>query len=79
MDDRHKDTNKLLKKLPDSFGETVMEFAKLSTDAYRNGSMQGQLKMLQELQVYIEGKIDEIQKQYDQTEVGAVMKKVKDG
>ena len=76
-----KDTTEKLaiKKLPDSFGETVMEFAKLSTDAYRNGSMQGQLKMLQELQVYIEGKIDEIQKQYDQTEVGAIMKKVKDG
>ena len=72
-------TKDTTKKLPDSFGETVMEFAKLSTDAYRNGSMQGQLKMLQELQVYIEGKIDEIQKQYDQTEVGAIMKKVKDG
>jgi len=76
MDDKHADGRQ---KLPDSFGETVMEFAKLSTDAYRNGSMQGQLKMLQELQVYIEGKIDEIQKQYDQTEVGAMMKKVKDG
>ena len=73
------DTKDTTKKLPSSFGDTVMEFAKLSTDAYRNGSMQGQLKMLQELQVYIEGKIDEIQKQYDQTEVGAVMKKVKDG
>ena len=73
------DTKDTTKKLPDSFGETVMEFAKLSTDAYRNGSMHGQLKMLQELQVYIEGKVDEIQKQYDQTEVGAIMKKVKDG
>jgi hypothetical protein len=73
------DTKDTTKKLPSSFGDTVMEFAKLSTDAYRNGSMQGQLKMLQELQVYIEGKIDEIQKQYDQTEVGAIMKKVKDG
>ena len=73
------DTKDTTKKLPSSFGDTVMEFAKLSTDAYRNGSMQGQLKMLQELQVYIEGKIDEIQKQYDQTEVGAVMKKVRDG
>jgi hypothetical protein len=73
------DTKDTTKKLPSSFGDTVMEFAKLSTDAYRNGSMQGQLKMLQELQVYIEGKIDEIQKQYDQTEIGAIMKKVKDG
>ena len=73
------DTKNTITKLPDKFGDTEMEFAKLSTDAYRNGSMQGQLKMLQELQVYIEGKIDEIQKQYDQTEVGAIMKKVKDG
>jgi len=73
------DTKNTTTKLPDSFGDTVMEFAKLSTDAYRNGSMQGQLKMLQELQAYIEGKIDEIQKQYDQTEIGAIVKKVKDG
>ena len=73
------DTKDTTKKLPDSFGETVMEFAKLSTDAYRNGSMQGQLKMLDELHVHIQNKIDEIQKQYDQTEVGSIMKKVKDG
>jgi len=73
------DTKNTTTKLPESFGETVMEFAKLSTDAYRNGSMQGQLKMLEELQVHIQNKIDEIQKQYDQTEVGAIMKKVKDG
>ena len=73
------DTKETTKKLPDSFGETVMEFAKLSTDAYRNGSMQGQLKVLEELQREIQRKIDEVQKQYDQTEVGAIMKKVKDG
>ena len=71
-----KDTTK---KLPDKFGDTVMEFAKLSTDAYRNGSIQGQLKVLEELQRDIQRKIDELQKQYDQTEVGAIMKKVKDG
>ena len=73
------DTKETTKKLPDSFGETVMEFAKLSTDAYRNGSIQGQLKVLEELQRDIQRKIDELQKQYDQTEVGAIMKKVKDG
>ena len=48
-------------KLPDSFGETVMEFTKLSTDAYRNGSIQGQLKVLEELQRDIQRKIDELQ------------------
>ena len=73
------DTKNTTTKLPDDFGKQVMEFAKLSTDAYRNGSMQGQLKVLQELQVHIGHKIDEIQKQYDQTEIGAIMKKVKDG
>ena len=73
------DTKDTTKKLPDAFGDTVMEFAKLSTDAYRNGSIQGQLKVLEELQRDIQRKIDELQKQYDQTEVGAIMKKVKDG
>jgi len=73
------DTKDTTKKLPDSFGDTVMEFAKLSTDAYRNGSIQGQLKVLEELQRDIQRKIDELQKQYDQTEVGSIMKKVRDG
>ena len=76
MDDKHADGRQ---KLPDDFGKQVMEFTKLSTDAYRNGSMQGQLKLLQELQVHIQQKIDEIQKEYDQTEVGSIMKKVRDG
>ena len=71
-----KDTTK---KLPNTFGDEVMKFAKLTTDSYRNGSMQGQLKLLQELQVHIQQKIDEIQKEYDQTEVGSIMKKVRDG
>ena len=76
MDDKHADGRQ---KLPDDFGKQVLEFTKLSTDAYRNGSMQGQLKLLQELQVQIQQKIDEIQKEYDQTEVGSIMKKVRDG
>jgi len=57
MDDKHADGRQ---KLPDDFGKQVLEFTKLSTDAYRNGSMQGQLKLLQELQVHIQQKIDEI-------------------
>ena len=76
MDDKHADGRQ---KLPDDFGKQVLEFTKLSTDAYRNGSMQGQLKLLQELQVHMQQKIDEIQKEYDQTEVGSIMKKVRDG
>ena len=66
-------------KLPNSFGDTVMEFAKLSTDAYRNGSLVGQIKVLEELKTDIQHKIDKLQEQYDQTDVGAIMKKVKDG
>ena len=76
-----KDTTEKLaiKKLPDSFGDTVMEFAKLSTDSYRNGSLVGQIAVLKEIQNDIQHKIDKLQEQYDQTEVGAIMKKVKDG
>ena len=76
MDDKHADGRQ---KLPDDFGKQVLEFTKLSTDAYRNGSMQGQLKILRELQIHLQHKIDDIQKQYDQTEVGSIMKKVRDG
>ena len=73
------DTKDTTKKLPDSFGETVMEFAKLSTDSYTNGSLVGQIKVLEELKTDIQRKIDKLQEQYDQTDVGAVMKKVRDG
>ena len=73
------DTKDTTKKLPNDFGNTVMEFAKISTDAYRNGSLVGQIKVLEELKTDIQHRIDEIQKQYDQTEVGAIMKKARDG
>ena len=68
-----------IKKLPSNFGDTVMEFAKISTDAYHSGSLVGQITVLKEIQNDIQRKIDELQKKYDQTEVGAIMKKVKDG
>ena len=67
------------KKLPNDFGSTVMEFAKISTDAYRSGSLVGQITVLKEVQNDIQRRIDKLQDQYDQTDVGAVMKKVKDG
>ena len=73
------DTKNTTKKLPINFGDTVMEFAKLSTDSYRNGSLVGQIAVLKEIQNDIQHKIDKLQDQYDQTEVGAVMKKVRDG
>ena len=71
-----KDTNK---KLPSNFGDTVMEFAKISTDAYHSGSLVGQITMLKEVQNDIQHKIDKLQEQYDQTEVGKIIKKVENG
>ena len=79
MDDRHKDTNKLLKKLPDSFGDTVMEFAKISSDAYHSGVLQGEIKALGEVKTEIQRKLDDAQARYDKTPVGAIMKKARDG
>ena len=73
------DTKETTKKLPDDFGKQVMEFSKLTMDAYRSGSLVGQIKVLEELQIEIQHKIDKLQDQYDQTEVGSIMKKVKDG
>ena len=73
------DTKDTTKKLPNSFGDTVMEFAKISTDAYRNGSLVGQIKVLEELKTDIQHKINKLQDQYDQTDIGAVMKKARDG
>ena len=66
-------------KLPSNFGDTVMEFAKISTDAYRSGSLVGQITMLKEVQNDIQRKIDKLQEQYDQTEVGKIIKKVENG
>jgi len=68
-----------IKKLPSNFGDTVMEFAKISTDAYRSGSLVGQITMLKEVQNDIQHKIDKLQEQYDQTEVGKIIKKVENG
>ena len=73
------DTKETTKKLPDDFGKQVMEFSKITMDAYRSGSLVGQIKVLEELQIEIQHKIDKLQDQYDQTEVGSIMKKVKDG
>ena len=73
------DTKDTTKKLPNDFGNTVMEFAKISTDAYHNGSIVGQIKVLEELKIDIQHKIDKLQDRYDQTEVGAIMKKAGDG
>ena len=73
---KHKDGTT---KLPNTFGETVMGFAKLSTDSYRNGTLVGQIKVLEDLKTDIQHKLDKLQEQYDQTDVGAVLKKARDG
>ena len=85
MDDRHADTNKLLKKvnkteaLPNDFGKEVMEFAKISSEAYHDGVLQGELKVLRELRDEVQRKLDDAQARYDKTTVGAIMKKARDG
>ena len=48
-------------------------------DAYRDGSLVGQIIMLKKVQNDIQCKIDKLQEEYDQTEVGAILKKAKDG
>ena len=73
------DTKDTTKKLPNDFGNTVMEFAKISTDAYHSGSLVGQIKVLEELKTVIQHKLDKVQEQYDQTDVGSVIKKARDG
>ena len=55
------DTKDTTKKLPDDFGKQVMEFAKLTTDSYRNGSLVGQIKVLEESKIDIQHKIDKLQ------------------
>jgi len=71
-----KDTNK---KLPSNFGDTVMEFAKISTDAYHDGILQGEIKALEEARTAIQIKLNDAHARYDKTKVGAILKKVKDG
>ena len=66
-------------KLPNSFGDTVMEFAKISSDAYHNGVLQGEIKALEEARTEIQRKLNDAQARYDKTQVGAILKKVKDG
>ena len=92
MDDRHADTNKLLKKVnkaeaptsststyPTGFGKEMMEFAKISSDTYHDGVLQGELKVLRELRDEVQRKLDDAQARYDKTTVGAIMKKARDG
>jgi len=66
-------------KLPSNFGDTVMEFAKISSDAYHNGVLQGEIKALEEARTAIQIKLNDAQARYDKTEVGAILKKVRDG
>ena len=66
-------------KLPNSFGDTVMEFAKISSDAYHNGVLQGEIKALEEARTEIQRKLNDAQARYDKTQVGAILKKVKNG
>ena len=67
------------KTFPRGLSQDVAEFTKITMDAYRDGSLVGQIIMLKKVQNDIQCKIDKLQEEYDQTEVGAIMKKAKDG
>ena len=51
------DTKDTTKILPVSYGDTVMEFAKISTDAYHDGVLQGEIKALEEARTAIQIKL----------------------
>jgi len=65
--------------LPNNFSDSVMEFAKISTEAYHSGVLQGEIKALGEVKTEIQRKLDDAQARYDKTTVGAIMKKTRDG
>ena len=67
------------KTFPGGLSQDVAEFTKITMDAYRDGSLVGQIIMLKKVQNDIQCKIDKLQEEYDQTEVGAILKKAKDG
>jgi len=67
------------KTFPGGLSQDVAEFTKITMDAYRDGSLVGQIIMLKKVQNDIQCKIDKLQEEYDQTKVGAILKKAKDG
>ena len=67
------------KTFPRGLSQDVAGFTKITMDAYRDGSLVGQIIMLKKVQNDIQCKIDKLQEEYDQTEVGAILKKAKDG
>ena len=67
------------KTFPGGLSQDVAGFTKITMDAYRDGSLVGQIIMLKKVQNDIQCKIDKLQEEYDQTEVGAILKKAKDG
>ena len=75
-----KDTTiRKVKDLPNDFGSTLMEFAKISTDAYHDGVLQGEIKALEEARSAIQIKLNDAHARYDKTKVGAILKKARDG
>ena len=67
------------KTFPRGLSQDVAGFTKITMDAYRDGSLVGQIIMLKKVQNDIQCKIDKLQEEYDQTKVGAILKKAKDG
>ena len=75
-----KDTTiRKVKDLPNDFGSTLMEFTKISTEAYHDGVLQGEIKALEEARSAIQIKLNDAHARYDKTKVGAILKKARDG
>ena len=66
------------KTFPGGLSQDVAEFTKITMDAYRDGSIQGEIKVLERMECEIQLKLADARKRYDQTQTGAILKKLRD-
>ena len=67
------------KTFPRGLSQDVSEFTKITMDAYRDGSIQGEIKVLERMECEIQLKLADARKRYDQTHTGAILKKLRNG
>ena len=60
-----------------TFGQ-IDELLKIQQDTYRSASLQSELYTLQKLAMHLQGEINRVQKQIDETPVGKIMKQAKE-
>ena len=54
--------------------DQIDELLKIQQDTYRSASLQSELYTLQMLAMHLQGEINRVQKQIDETPVGKIMK-----